>query len=412
MIRSIPLLVILCVAESLSMASFANFAVLLPDFTVLWSLSNTEAGWIGGIYFAGYVFAVPVLVGLTDAVDAKRIYLVSACIGVIASFAFALFAEGFWTAMLFRFISGVSLAGTYMPGLQILNDRLEEKQRLKAVPWYTGAFGLGSGGSFFLTGQLVEKVDWPVIFSVVGMLQVACVFIVLAAVPSRRKSSNGEGGGRHPLDFRPVFTNFKAMAYIFGYTGHSYELFAFRAWIVTFLVFAAVVSGAVVSRGEIANYVTIFSLVGFPASVIGAHFALRGNRRRLVTVVMTVSFVLGGMLGFLVGIPFLLLVLIAGVYSAVIMADSGSLTAGTVESARNDERGATLAVHSVLGFSGGFLGPLVVGLVLDSTGGQSSYAAWVFACMAIAAGSLVAVILLRAVLARTRTDSGILRPKP
>ena len=410
--RPISLLVILCVAESLSMASFANFAVLLPEFKVLWSLSNTEAGWIGGIYFAGYVFAVPVLVGLTDAVDAKRIYLVSAFIGVIASFAFALFAEGFWTAMLFRFISGVSLAGTYMPGLQILNDRLEEKQRLKAVPWYTGAFGLGSGGSFFLTGQLVGKVDWPVIFSVVGILQVACVFIVLAAVPSRRKSSSGGGSGRHPLDFRPVFTNFKAMAYIFGYTGHSYELFAFRAWIVTFLVFAAVVSGAVVSRVEIANYVTIFSLVGFPASVIGAHFALRGNRRRLVTVVMTVSFVLGGMLGFLVGIPFLLLVLIAGVYSAVIMADSGSLTAGTVESARNDERGATLAVHSVLGFSGGFLGPLVVGLVLDSTGGQSSYAAWVFACMAIAAGSLVAVILLRAVLARTRTDSGILRPKP
>ena len=410
--RPIPLLVTLCVAESLSMASFANFAVLLPDFTALWSLSNTEAGWIGGVYFAGYVFAVPVLVGLTDVVDAKRIYLASALIGAIASFAFALFAEGFWTAMLFRFISGVSLAGTYMPGLQILNDRLEEQQRLKAVPWYTGAFGLGTGGSFFLTGQLVEIVDWPVIFSAAGILQVSCVFIVLAVVPSRRKSSSGEDGGRHPLDFRPVFTNLKAMAYIFGYTGHSYELFAFRAWIVTFLVFAAAVSGAAASRVEIANYVTIFSLVGFPASVIGAHFALRGNRRRLVSVIMIVSFVLGGMLGFLVGIPFLLLVLIAGVYSAVIMADSGSLTAGTVQSARNDERGATLAVHSVLGFSGGFLGPLVVGLVLDLAGGQSSYVAWVFACMAIAAGSLVAVILLRAILARTETDSGILPPKP
>ena len=410
--RPIPLLVTLCVAESLSMASFANFAVLLPDFTALWSLSNTEAGWIGGVYFAGYVFAVPVLVGLTDVVDAKRIYLASALIGAIASFAFALFAEGFWTAMLFRFISGVSLAGTYMPGLQILNDRLEEQQRLKAVPWYTGAFGLGTGGSFFLTGQLVGIVDWPVIFSAAGILQVTCVFIVLAVVPSRRKSRSGEDGGRHPLDFRPVFTNLKAMAYIFGYTGHSYELFAFRAWIVTFLVFAAAVSGVAASRVEIANYVTIFSLVGFPASVIGAHFALRGNRRRLVSVIMIVSFVLGGMLGFLVGIPFLLLVLIAGVYSAVIMADSGSLTAGTVQSARNDERGATLAVHSVLGFSGGFLGPLVVGLVLDLAGGQSSYVAWVFACMAIAAGSLIAVILLRAILARTEIDSGILPPKP
>ena len=88
------------------------------------------------------------------------------------------------------------------------------------------------------------------------------------------------------------------MAYIFGYTGHSYELFAFRAWIVTFLVFAAAVSGAVVSRVEIANYVTIFSLVGFPASVIGAHFALRGNRRRLVTVGDDDFICAGGNVGF------------------------------------------------------------------------------------------------------------------
>ena len=133
--RPITLLVTLCVAETLSMASFANFAVLLPEFTGLWSLSNTQAGWIGGIYFAGYVLAVPVLVGLTDVVDAKRIYLVSVLIGAIASFGFAIFAEGFWTAMLFRFVSGVSLAGTYMPGLQILNDRLEEHLLALLLRW-------------------------------------------------------------------------------------------------------------------------------------------------------------------------------------------------------------------------------------------------------------------------------------
>ena len=57
---------------------------------------------------------------------------------------------------------------------------------------------------------------------------------------------------------------------------------------------------------------------------------------------MTISFLLGASLGFLVGIPFIVLVLLTGIYSAVIMADSGSLTAGTVEMARPNERGATL----------------------------------------------------------------------
>ncbi len=118
------LLIVLIFAQVLAMAGFANFAVLLPEFTALWMLTNTQAGWISGIFFVGYVLAVPVLVGLTDAVDAKRVYVIGAVFGVIASFGFAYFADGFWTAMFFRLLAGISLAGTYMPGLQILNEQL------------------------------------------------------------------------------------------------------------------------------------------------------------------------------------------------------------------------------------------------------------------------------------------------
>ena len=59
--RRITLL--LCTAETLGMAGFALFAALLPQFQVLWGLSNTEAGWIGGGFFLGYMLAVPVLTG-------------------------------------------------------------------------------------------------------------------------------------------------------------------------------------------------------------------------------------------------------------------------------------------------------------------------------------------------------------
>ena len=37
----IVLLTTLCIAQILAMTSFANFAALLPDFVVLWDLSNT-----------------------------------------------------------------------------------------------------------------------------------------------------------------------------------------------------------------------------------------------------------------------------------------------------------------------------------------------------------------------------------
>ena len=401
----VTLLVTLCIAQVLAMTSFANFAALLPDFVVLWDLSNTEAGWIGGIYYAGYVTAVPLLVGMTDSVDSKRIYLFSIGIGVIASLGYAVLAEGFWSAMVFRFFSGVALAGTYMPGLQILNDRLSADDRQRTLPWYLSAFSLGTAGSFYMTGWFGARFEWPLVFLLAGIAQLACLILVLTTV-APRKPNVLKTDDRHPLDFRPVFTNRAAVAYIWGYTGHTYELFAYRAWIVAFLVFAAAVSGTVVGSEAIATYAAVFSLVGMPASVFGAYLAMHGDRRRTVSVVMGVSVIMGCSLGFLGAAPFMLVVLIAGLYSGFIMGDSAALTGGTVAAARDGERGATLAMHSVWGFSGGFLGPLMVGLVLDLAGGRHSTVGWGLAFVTMAAGSLLALAGLRGLLARAARSVG------
>ena len=400
--RPLGLLISLIVAQVLAMAGFANFAVLVPEFTALWSLSNTQAGWIGGIFFAGYVLAVPVLVGLTDVIDAKRIYLVGVLFGLVGSFGFSYFADGFWTAMFFRLLAGVSLAGTYMPGLQILNDRVGEDYRHRAMPWYLGTVSIGIGMSFYLTGQLVDTLEWPYIFAVAGLSQTICFVMVFFTVPRKHQPPASATRGRHPLDFRPVFRNRTALAYILGYTGHSYELFAFRAWIIAFLVFVAASQGVPVGRAELGVYVAVFSIFGMFVSIFGAQLAYRGRRDSVVKVVMGFSFLAGAGLGFLSGLPFVVLVIITGVYSGLLMGDSAALTAGTVEAAPDGERGATLAMHSVFGFSGGFLGPLAVGLVLDLAGGQESYVGWGFACLAMASGSLVALLLLRFTLGKTR----------
>jgi MFS family permease len=82
------------------------------------------------------------------------------------------------------------------------------------------------------------------------------------------------------------------------------------------------------------------------------------------------------------------------IYAGLIWADSSSLTAGTVGSADPARRGATMAVHSTLGYFGGFLGPLVLGLVLDLYGEQSPQA-WGIAFMHLSVVVLVGLIILR-----------------
>src|SRR5260221_8652926 len=100
------IVVALCVAEIFGMAGFSSFAALLPGFTRDWALSNTEAGGIGGIYYARYTAAVPILVTLTDRIDPPRIYLLSTAIGGVACLRLPLLADRFLTAPILPAIPG------------------------------------------------------------------------------------------------------------------------------------------------------------------------------------------------------------------------------------------------------------------------------------------------------------------
>jgi hypothetical protein len=53
---------------------------------------------------------------------------------------------------------------------------------------------------------------------------------------------------------------------------------------------------------------------------------------------------------------------------ASIFLDSAALTAGTVQAADPALRGATMGLHSMCGYAGGFIGPLGVGFALDLAG--------------------------------------------
>ncbi len=77
-------------------------AAVLPTLISVWALTNTEAGWISGIYHAAYTLAVPLLSSLTDRIDPKRVYLGSVAVTAVAFAGFAWIASGFWSALTFR----------------------------------------------------------------------------------------------------------------------------------------------------------------------------------------------------------------------------------------------------------------------------------------------------------------------
>ena len=60
-------------------------------------------------------------------------------------------------------------------------------------------------------------------------------------------------------------------------------------------------------------------------------------------------------------------------YGLTTIGESAVVTAGALGSADPDARGATLAVHSTLGFGGAVFGPFAFGLVLDLAGDGTTF---------------------------------------
>ena len=365
------------------MTGFAAYWSLLPVLQPAWDVSNASAGWLSGAFFGGYVLAVPFLTAMTDRVDARHVFILGAMLSSAALVGLALLATGFWSALPWRVVAGAGLAGTYMPGLKVLTDRLPQARQARAVAFYTASFSVGTAVSYALAGGTLEWFGWRGAFLFTAAGPVLAAIALVTAVAAREPEAADEER-RHVLDFRPVLRSRETMGYVMAYAGHGAELFAMRSWIVPFLVFCLGSGGTLELNATL--FATAISLVAVVSSIGGAELALRIGRVRLITWVMLTTFAIGVATGFSSPLPFAAVAFLCLIYSAAIQADSAALTAGAVAASPVGHRGATLAVHSTLGFGGSLFAPALVGLVLDLAAPLGGQTAWGLAFLAM--GSL------------------------
>ncbi len=392
------LVAVLCGAQVLVQIGAFFWPALLPTMIPLWQLSNSEAGWITASFYGAYMISVPVLVTLTDRVDPKHVYLFGVAATVLGHLMFALLADGFWSALAMRALTGMGWAGTYMTGLKLLADRMDAKMMSRATAGHAASIGVSGALSFACGDLIAAAAGWQGAFLAAAVSAAVAWLSVALIIPARGIGAAPAKDGQALYDFRPVFRNRSAMAYAIAYCIHTLEMSAVRGWGVAFLGYVAMTTGAgaaaVLSPAVVA---TGLGLIGTAASVAGNEAAIRFGRKRLVVTAMLASILIGLTTGFFGGMSYILAALLITLFGIVIWLDSASLTAGTAGTAEPSRRGATLAVHSMLGYAGGFVGPLLVGWTLDLSGGMSR-AGWAMAFALVAiltAFALVTFWLLR-----------------
>ena len=360
-----------CAAEILGLAGYSIVPALLPQLIDAWSLSNAQGGWLAGMVFAGYMLGVVPLVGMTDRLPARAIYLASSAASALASLGIAL-SDGLLPALAWRAVAGIALAGMYMPGLRALTDGIEGARRARIAAWYTSSFTIGTSLSFLL-GRVGVLWDWRGAFILAAILGAAGALIAWSTLP---RTGLAAGERLRPMpDVRAVLRNRAAVALIIGYAAAIWGASGLRQWIVVFLAFCAGDDAAAHGWSMLAVGALI-GLLGVPAGLLGNELSLRFGLRGTALCVFLLSALANCLFGSVAHLPYAAVVWLSLVAGFIAQGNYANLTSAVLAVAAPRHAGVTMALYSCVGFGGGFVGTLLFGVALDHFGGAARLSAW------------------------------------
>lgn len=375
------------VVQFLAMQIWFNFSAVMPVIEQQWSLTSTQSGIIIAFFHIGYVVAIIFYSLLIDRYNPKYFIIFGALVAGLAGILFALFAEGFWMTLLLRMVSGIGIAGIYVPGMRILTSLFPVKNRGSALGIYVGSLVVGSGFSLLVSGLFIEVIGWKGVivvtsfFSIIAALLMA--FIKIPAAEQIYPQLKLQWAVlKKVLKKRNLLVNT-------AYAGHSWELYAMWAWIGPFLVYYFTKQGCeqsdAIRYGNVVGALVI--MIGGIATYIGGRLSDWIGQVKTANFFLLISITCSLCIGWLIDLPFSIMVVIVVIYGFSIVADSPIYNVTITEVSDPEVLGLALGVQSVLGFTVTIFSPLIFGIMLESF-------SWGIAFTVIGIGTIVSPICL------------------
>ena len=392
------ILALVAVAELLGMSLWFAASAVSQQYGALWSLTSSGMGWLTTAVQLGFVAgtAISAVLNLADIIPARRLFAMSAVAGAIAN-ALVLTADGLPQALIWRFATGMFLAGVYPPAMKMISTWFRVRRGM-AVGTIVGALTVGKATPY-LVHALPGAGIQPVVLTASAGALLASALVWF-----------GYRDGPYPFLPRPfswglvreVVSSRRWRLSTGGYLGHMWELYPAWVWLPAF-VSASVALGEAAGSSAGASMASAVSFAAIAAGGVGCVWgglvADRIGREWLVTLAMAASGSCALVIGFSFGGSLWILVPIALVWGFFVVADSAQFSVLVTESVPAHAVGTALTLQTSLGF-------LLTALTIQLVPPLVAAVGWEWAFPILALGPLLGIASIRRLtVVRRRADA-------
>jgi len=201
-------------------------------------LSDTQRGWVNGVFLLAYMVGAPLFGMLADRFHRPRLVAVGVALWSLAT-AGACLVHGFWGLLFTRSLVGVGEAAYASLGPALLADLFPEDERAAKFTWFYLAIPVGSAMGYALGGIVAQHWGWRQAFLVAGLpgLFFAARMATLADPPRGGQDQGADSavGLSYGMRLRAILTNRVWVACTGSYVAYTFAMGALSFWGSAFL---------------------------------------------------------------------------------------------------------------------------------------------------------------------------------
>ncbi len=368
-------LALVSLAVLLASSTWFSGTAAAPVLKRIWLLSDSGSAWLTISVQLGFITGTFLysFLNLSDRFNARWVFFASAAASALFNAGFAWAGYGLVSAVVFRFLTGLALAGVYPVGMKIIAMWFQS-----GLGWrlgvMVGALTLGTASPYLILA-LGAQFNWRILITLASLAAAAGGALMVAGVEDGPYLKQ-----RAPFDGRMLVKVFRHRPFrysAFGYFGHMWELYAFWS-LAAFYLSARFPGGAQDRASQLALLSFITIGIGAIGCVAGGWISRRAGERPVAFVSLVVSASMCALSGFAFELPAKLLIVYILIWGIFVISDSPQFSALAARYCPPDYTGTALTVQNGVGFAITVISIQLLPLIAGQVGWR-----WAFAFLTI-----------------------------